>query len=213
MANTITITCPECDKQMKAPAEVLGKKIRCKNCNATFPARAGAGAGPPPKPPAKAGKAPAAKAKPAKKKPSEEDEDANPYGITEDKLSNRCPNCANALEDDGAVVCLYCGYNTITRTQARTRKVRDVTGGDVFLWLLPGILCALVVAALITGDILYCVLLNEETVDRDQWYGIVASLGVKIWLVVVSLFFMFIAGKFAVKRLILDNKPPEVEEK
>jgi hypothetical protein len=207
MASTITITCPECDKQMKAPADVLGKKIRCKSCGNVFPASAGA-APVPAKAPAKA---PAKKA-PASKKP-DDDEDASPYGITEDKLSYRCPHCANAFESEDAVQCLVCGYNTVTRTQAQIRKVRDITGGDVFTWLLPGILCVIAVLCLLTFDILYCVLLNEESIDKEAWYGFVASLGIKIWLVVISMFFMFYAGKFAVKRLILNNRPPEIEEK
>src|SRR3954454_23403484 len=40
MASSITVTCPECDKQLKASSEVLGKKIRCKACGATFVGRA-----------------------------------------------------------------------------------------------------------------------------------------------------------------------------
>jgi hypothetical protein len=235
MASTITITCPECSKEMKVPAEVLGKKIRCKGCETVFAARGPAAKAAPARPPAgkaPAGKAPAgktpaggkpaAKAAPGKppagkpadkpaKKPSEDDEDANPYGVTVENLSNRCPDCANELESEGAVICLHCGYNTVTRTKARTRKVRDVTGGDKFFWLLPGIVCVLVVILLITGDLLYCLLLNDESLDKDAWYFFIASLGMKLWLVVVSLFFMYLAGKFAIRRLIFDNQPPEVE--
>ena len=36
MPASITIVCPECDKEMKAPADVAGKKIRCKGCGAMF---------------------------------------------------------------------------------------------------------------------------------------------------------------------------------
>src|SRR5262249_42752373 len=39
---TISITCPECSKQIIAPAEIEGKKIRCKSCGETFVARAAA---------------------------------------------------------------------------------------------------------------------------------------------------------------------------
>ena len=33
----------------------------------------------------------------------------NPYGMTFEKLGNRCPDCANELESEEAVVCLHCG--------------------------------------------------------------------------------------------------------
>src|SRR5437762_3454300 len=36
MPATITVICPECDKEMKAPAEAEGKKIKCKGCGKTF---------------------------------------------------------------------------------------------------------------------------------------------------------------------------------
>ena len=36
---TILIVCPECGKQIKAPENVFGKKVRCKFCQAAFVAR------------------------------------------------------------------------------------------------------------------------------------------------------------------------------
>ena len=227
MASTITITCPECDKQMKGPAEVLGKKIRCKGCGATFLARAGTGASAPApakpaakpagKPAAKqnpgkpaGGKAPAAKAEKPAKKPSEDDEDNSPYGYTEEKLGNRCPDCANEMETEEAVICLHCGYNRETRTKARMRKVAEITGGDVFLWLLPGILCALGLLILFVFNIIF-VVYSEEWFDPDAWYSFFGGKAAKIWLVVISLFWAYLGGKFAIRRLIMDNRPPEIE--
>jgi hypothetical protein len=218
MATTITITCPECDKQMKAPADVIGKKIRCKACGFTFPARQGAEEEtlPPPrhagkhassKPPAgkKAGK----QVKPGKTD-DEDDEDANPYTFTEEKLGNRCPNCANAMDSEDAVICLFCGYNTRSRTQSRMKKVRHISGWDVFFWLLPGIACVLALIGLITFDILYCIYINEW-IDQEAWYSFIGSLGIKIWIVVPTLYLMYLATRFAIKRLIFNNMPPEVE--
>jgi ribosomal protein S27E len=204
MAATVTITCPECDKQIKAPAAVLGKKIRCKSCGHVFLAQpTGARARPAGKP-AK----PRAGAKPA---PEEDEEDANPYGVADLQLAPRCPNCAADMDAED-VVCLNCGYNTVTRQQFRPKKVRDVTGFDVFLWLLPGILCVLVILALITFDVVYCLMI-DDWIDKEAWYSFLASLGVKIWLVIPTLFLMYVLGRFAFKRLIIDNSPPEVVEK
>jgi hypothetical protein len=239
MATTITITCPECDKQLKAPASVEGKKIRCKSCGNVFaakadldeveaveevpakkaPARAAPAKAAPAKPaPAKGkDKAPPAKSAKAETTPKakveeDEDEDGNPYKVTDLNDAARCPECANEMESEEAVICLHCGFNTITRERARTRKVRDVTGGDVFIWLLPGIACVVAIIALIVFDVLYCVC-AEDWFDQDAWYSFLSSYGVKIWLVIPSLFLIYKAGYFAVKRLILNPTPPEIEEK
>jgi hypothetical protein len=235
----ITITCPECGKQLKAPPDVLGKKIRCKGCGEVFAARAdededepaparatsarnGKPAARPAKGPArpapKAPAKPAAKPKPpagdkGKGKGDEDEEDASPYDPTTIDLTPRCPECANEMESEDAIICLHCGYNTVTREKARTRKVRDVTGGDMFLWLLPGILCALAVVGLIVFDVLYCTSI-ESWVDPETWYGTcLCWLGAKIWLVIVSLFAMYHAGRFAIIRLCINNTPPEIEER
>src|SRR5262245_13912362 len=36
MPDPIVIPCPECEKQVRAPADAVGKKIRCKNCEHIF---------------------------------------------------------------------------------------------------------------------------------------------------------------------------------
>src|SRR5947209_4244273 len=150
---TIVISCPECDKKIKAPADAVGKKIRCKSCDHVFvikaPGKASAKVPGPIKPAAPSGKPPKAE-KPAKPtsppKPSkptdEDDEDANPYGLAEVDEKLRCPQCAFEMEE-GAFICVGCGFNTRTREQARTLRIKETTGQDKFLWLLPGILAVL----------------------------------------------------------------------
>ncbi|MFO0927804.1 MAG: hypothetical protein U0736_12320 [Gemmataceae bacterium] len=221
MASTITITCPDCDTQLKASSDVLGKKIRCKACGATFAARDSAAKAAPAKAaPAKAAPAKAAPAKAGSKaaaKPAEkpkspaDDDDHRPYGVTEEYIGRRCPECANALEDDD-VICLHCGYNTTTRVRARTRKVRDITGGDYFFWLLPGIACALAALGLLGFDGWYIFGTDAEFFG-DAWYGFITSSGMKIWVNVIVIYIVYLTGKFAVRRLIFNYTPPEIEEK
>jgi hypothetical protein len=213
MATTILIRCPECDRQIKAPDSVLGKKVRCKYCQAAFVARKG-----PDKPPAGKSAKPSKPSKPPAGKPAhaqvDEEEDANPYGVTDMDFAARCPNCANEMESEDAIICLHCGYNTVTRQQAKTRKVHDTTAGEWFLWLLPGIACALAVLALIGFDVWYLMKI-DEMVDKenDSWYiAMWAVGGIKLWIVIMSLFAIYLAGKFAIRRLILHPKPPEVEK-
>lgn len=201
MASTITITCPECDRQLKASSELLGKMIRCKGCGATFAAP-------------KAVKSTSKATKPAKgstKKAEDEDEDASPYTMREEYLGRRCPDCANAIGDDDRI-CLHCGYDTLTRVKASTRKVQEITGLDIFLWLLPGILCALVVFSLLGACAFYWVAINRETFG-EVWYDFLGSLGMKVYVSLICLYIIYVAGKFAVKRLILNYMPPEIELK
>ena len=206
MADTVTVSCPECDKKIKVPEDALGKKIRCKGCDEVFVAKAPGRKAPAKKAPTKsAAKAP----KPAPKKPADEvDEEGNPYGVTDESLGKRCPHCAGEMEND-QVVCLECGYNTVTRVSGRTRKVKDVTGGDVFVWLLPGILNALGVILLITWDVTYCLKIDDWL--EGSWWDWLGWLGIKLWMCIFSVFFMYYMAKFAVKRLIFDNVPPERE--
>jgi hypothetical protein len=201
MATAITVTCPECDRTMKVPAEARGKKVRCKGCQHVFPIPGG------PDQPAKQAKPPRPAARPAD---DDDDEgDGKPYGVTTLDLASRCPTCANEIEE-GSKVCLHCGYDTVTRTYHRTRKVLDTTGGDVFLWLLPGVLCVFAIFGLIGLDIWYC--MSMKDLVKDEWYDFIASQGCCMWLCIASLFGMFYAGRFALKRLVFDNKPPEVEK-
>jgi hypothetical protein len=91
------------------------------------------------------------------------------------------------------------------------RKVRDVTGFDVFVWLLPGIACVLVIAALVTLDLLYILGVDREDFG-DAWYDFIGGKAIKIWTSIICVFFIYLAGKFAVRRLIFNHTPPEIEE-
>ena len=44
----------------------------------------------------------------------------------------RCPHCTKELEP-GAIICLWCGYNTQTRVLGQTTKTVEKTGGEHFL--------------------------------------------------------------------------------
>jgi len=208
MAETITIICPTCEKSIKAPETVIGKKIRCKGCGETFTAKA-------PKGP----KSPKEKEKPGKKSDAiklagdEGEEEAGAYGMRDEYLGARCPECAEAMGEDD-VICLNCGYNTVTRLKARPRKVREQTGGDVFLWLLPGILC--VIAALflltwLTGNLIF----RATRTDLAQYDKLTVNCAdcCLLWFSIFQIWLIYKSTRFAIKRLIMNPTPPEVEEK
>jgi DNA-directed RNA polymerase subunit RPC12/RpoP len=214
MADTLDIACSECKKQMKVPAELAGRTIRCKACGHAFVVKA-----------AKAGKAAAAKGSaakaaapkgsppkddapkpPAKKVYSESEADPNPYVVTDLDLTPRCPYCTHEMEE-GDILCLNCGYNTQTRLRASTTKTIEHTPLDWFLWLTPPILCIFLIFALIGFDLFIC--LGLKSAVQDQWYWFVAYGGCQLWIVIITLFVMFFAARFTIKRLIFHTRPPE----
>lgn len=224
MAAAITVECPECEEKLRAPEDARGKKVRCKSCGHAFvvPAAPKAAAKAPAKPPAKSPAKPNAKAQakpaaapkapaPAPVPPPADDEgDAKPYGVVTLELSHRCPECANELESEEAVICLACGYNTQTRTRHLTKKVYEPTGGERFMWLLPGILSAIGFLSLIGFDIFYWMEMPDLT--KDHWYEFLGSGAIIMWVIIGSLFGMFYAARFAIKRLVFHPNPPEVEK-
>ena len=227
MAATIVITCPECAKQIKAPADLEGKKIRCKGCGNTFVVRASApdededtpAAKPakkkPPAPaPAKA--PPKPKAKAPKSGSDEEEDNPNPYDMTYESLAPRCPHCAGELESEDAVVCLHCGYNRQTRGRHATTKTIQHNWLDWTLWLGPGIFCVLLFFGMIGAIVFILTSLTpiiEDAIKEGAWWAF-APRAMQLWGVVFSLAIMFFCARFAIKRLIFRPRPPEkIKEK
>jgi DNA-directed RNA polymerase subunit RPC12/RpoP len=214
MAATIAITCPKCEKQIKGPADLAGKKIRCKECQHIFVVKVGAGG----RAPEKGGKAVktasgkkgAAAAKPA----MDDDEDGSGYEPVDISLLPRCPYCAKELENDEQVICLHCGYNRQTRERVGFVKTYERTGGQIFLWLLPGILCAIGVLILIGIMVVFWTVFPKLASDYDaNWWSVFFNLWARLWGSVICLFAGFWLARFAILRLIFHPLPPEKEKK
>jgi DNA-directed RNA polymerase subunit RPC12/RpoP len=213
MAATITVICPECKKAIQASADIAGKKVRCKQCAHVFRAS-------PAPPPGAVARTPAGKPGAAPKGhgitpvapvvAADEDEDANPYQVTGMSESSRCPECANEMDGPDAIICLHCGYNTVTRERLSLKKVEDTTRKDYFTWLLPGFVCALGVVLLLAFDILYCAMLTYTR--GESWVKeLFAWKGAKMWVCIMSAFVGFFMGRFAYYRLLVNPVPPEIE--
>jgi DNA-directed RNA polymerase subunit RPC12/RpoP len=207
VATSIIITCPQCKKQSKGPTQLVGKTIRCKACGHTFLVKSAS--------PNKPG--PAAKAAKAKglRRPADADEfeqGSNPYEVTDLDLTPRCPHCAGEMEE-GAIVCLHCGYNTRTREHPTVVKVMGATFWEHLRWLLPGIACAIAVLSL--GGLIAFLwvpggLRGQADKDPQSWlWYFFDNFPTQVYGTVFSLGLMWLAGKFAFKRLVLHPKPPE----
>jgi DNA-directed RNA polymerase subunit RPC12/RpoP len=221
---TIAITCPKCEKQIKAPAELAGKKIRCKECQEVFVVRAdddasavkgakpGKSAKSKDQAPAKGGKAKEPAPAPAAAT-GDEESDGTKYGVAAEEFGVRCPYCAKELESDDQVICLHCGYNRVTRDRVGMKKTYETSGGDQFIWLLPGILCALGVLACIGIIIVFFVVFPDiESDHKDDWWVFSVGKPGRVLGTVLVATIGFFLGRFAVIRLIINNVPPEREK-
>jgi hypothetical protein len=209
MADAILIACPECDKRLRMPAHLQGKKIRCKSCGHTFTAKAQGGRDADTDgAPGKSKKGGAAKSP----KPDFE-RDENPYTVLDTEFAPRCPHCAAELESAEDRICLHCGYDLRERERHDTKKTYETTGMDYFMWLLPGIACAIVVLAL-AGLIAFLIIWLKDVAEDNKgaWWVDVGVKPLQVWGTVFSLAIMFFCGRFAIKRLIFHPVPPEHEK-
>lgn len=213
MAEMYTIACTKCGKQLKVGEAVLGKKIRCKDCQNVFVAQKPAATARAATPP---GQQLSMKEVYEKQIADEEAQGDNPYGMgaIEEGVA-RCPRCANEMESETAVICLNCGFNVKTRTRAETKAVYEHTGQEVFIHRLPGIICAIIaIVALVFGIIFnfkvqtwakdWEWLQNE---DKTYWlkpgiFGLYGSLALIVFVLIPC-------TRFAIKRLVYDHRPAE----
>ena len=207
MAGGPVITCPECTKKFKTKTDVAGKKIRCPNCQKIF-------AVPPAPPDAEAVQA-AAPISGSSAVPGratwDDDEDDNPYVVKEQDLKPRCPNCANEMADKNATICLYCGYNTLTREWGKTEKVIGHTAGDYVKHLLPGFFSFAFVVLVACALMYYCVV-SPIQFRGNKWLEWTDHESLRMWSTFIAMFIMWGAGYFAYKRLLIEPKPPDIKK-
>lgn len=242
MATVNEIACPSCDLTLKVPEAVLGKKIKCKQCGHAFVAEVRAAKGGGPSKPNAAPKSPKAAAKPEPKKEEpapasapykfqDDDDDgdggAKPkaMGLIAEEDVPRCPFCAQELDPPDAVVCLHCGFNNVTRTRAEQKKVWAPDASDWMNHLGPGVIALVICVGLIVLDIICLLNMREwmtgtflESEQPDPTDPSRKAMMVKpgafivlIWAATIMP--MLRTGRFAVKRLAIDNKPLEKVKK
>jgi DNA-directed RNA polymerase subunit RPC12/RpoP len=207
MAAVPSIVCPSCKKSFKGRAELIGKRILCPGCKHPFVVPAAKA----PAVPVSAGKK-ADAAAPSAPPPlsfKEEEEDNVKYTLGDVDESHRCPNCANAMESEDAIVCLHCGYNTQTRTWGQTKKVVERKWMDWFWWHFPAYSALSVIIGKVTGALYYC-LVMPYTVQEDSWTAFfVDHESTRLWVVIFGLFTIWAEGWMVYWRLIIHPAPPE----
>lgn len=238
MADTTPIPCPECGKVLNVPDKVLGKKIKCKDCDTAFVAEAPKKAVKPSKPGGAAKpKREEPKPEPKKEEPkkpaasyADEDEDGavpKALGVVyEGEDVPRCPHCAKELEPPTAVVCIHCGFNNVTRTKADSKKVWEPDAGDWMNHLAPGFAMLGIFVALLVLNIL-CIMkmedwmtdgaldfLKSEEKGMDGKIKFAVKPGAFITFVLAATIMPMIkTARFAIRRLAIEYKPTEQVKK
>ncbi len=218
MADALVVTCPECEKKFKPKSDVRGKKIKCPFCTSPFVVPAGRN-GKPSKAKAEAAKAakdePEAKppepAPPAPPAPQDDDEfnaGDNPYGVKNVELVPRCLNCTHEMGTHD-IICLSCGYNTLTRQWGKTEKTYGNTTGRHLLYLLPAIGAAAFIVFAILFLIFYGTVAPYLLDGTFLWW--LDSEAMRMWCAVIVLGWIFGGGAFCMKKFIEKPKPDEIE--
>ena len=208
MATVPSIVCPGCKKSFKGKPELVGKKIRCPSCKNPFVVPAA------PSPTAADDEQEAAAImaeEPAKPIAMQDDEEDGPdeYGVTASDDAHRCPQCANEMENEDAIICLHCGYNTQTRKWGTTVKAIEREYGDWFSWHFPAYACLFVFLLSIWGGLYYCLVLPYN-LDPQAWYAfIVDHESTRLYIVIFGLGTMWSEGWVIYYRLIIHPIPPE----
>jgi hypothetical protein len=183
MADNTVINCPECKKKFKGKGDLEGKKIKCPFCAKAFVV-----------PSKNAGAATMATA---------DDDDETGYGVTALDLQARCPHCAKPMESDTAIICLFCGYNTVTRELGKTEKVIGLKFSDVFWYQFPGMLAAFGCFLLLLGMLFFNLVMpsiGPEFLNHES---------MRLWICSIFLGGTWAMGTFAFSRLVLHPFPEE----
>jgi hypothetical protein len=196
----VTFTCPHCEKRIKGREELVGRKVRCPGCQQSFVAQAGGN-----------GSAAAAKPKPAPAKaPAPEPVEDPLYGMEGIDTRARCPNCAELMVGEEAIVCIHCGYNTLTRTYGKTKKVFGHSRAEIMQHLFPAICFAGIFVALILVVLFYNTIVPPWFLGtRSEW---VASEALRMWSAMLITGALWMLGMMAYRTFALRPLPEEVEK-
>jgi hypothetical protein len=221
MAAVPIITCPECEKKFKPKADMSGKKMKCPFCEEAFvvphskEAKAKAEKS---KPDGKPGKGKAGEAKDAPAVVAAAPEPAagagedgdDPYGVKHVDLVPRCPNCTHEMGQH-EIICLACGYNTLTRQWGKTTIAIGVSGKRQFMHLLPALGSTAFVLLSVIG-LMFFYSFIPVIVAGHEWWEWLDSEAVRMLSTICIFFPLFwMAGVFCFYRFIQKPIPDEIE--
>jgi hypothetical protein len=202
MADNPAITCTHCKKKFRTKADVRGKRIKCPFCAESFDVPTVI----------EEDTSAAIKAAGGADAATQAPENDNPYGVTEIDLAPRCPNCAHEMPSAEAVVCLNCGYNTLTREWGKTEKVIGISFGRHMAYLMPGFFAAFAIFFCILSLLFYDVYWpNVTELQSMQWLAWTDHESLRMWSASLGMLFMFAMGRYCYIRFIVKPLPEEAK--
>lgn len=202
MVTPVSISCTKCAKEYKVEQKIIGASVKCKGCGEMFVAVA------------KSSSPPSA-APPSHTNDDEEEEGkvGKAYIIVQESETAKCPNCAKELVGAKAVICVYCGFNSRTRTWNRTKKLVDKTPSDYIWWHLPAIISSIVVIISIIMLVLYFWKVPgwADANPNDTLPWLLNTLFVRIYMTIMVVYIAWSLGFYAFKRFVYFPHPPEEE--
>lgn len=202
MSAPSSIVCPACKKRFKGKPELAGKKIKCPECHEPFVVPSADA--PPPIPLEKP------KPKAVQNADVEAPKDEGAYGVGRIDTAPRCPNCAKEMLSAEAVICVHCGYNTLTRVHGETKKLIAISGEEHFLYLLPTLISATMFVLCVILLVAWSTLM-VEWLTGTKWAWLVHE-SIRMWLTIAMLGLLWGLGYYSFNTLVLAPKPPEVEK-
>ena len=224
----VVVTCPTCEKRFKPKGDVQGKRIKCPFCKEPIAVPAAKAikqtkGKPDPKKaqedadaaaaamlamtPEEKEAADAKAAEEAREAYNAQFDDKAAYDVKTVEMVPRCPNCTEEMGPHD-IICLECGYNTLTRDWGKTKKVVALTFERHLKYLAPALGAAGFVVFSVIGLLYFCVLSPYDT-DKTM-FEFTNSEAIRMWTAVIFLGWLFGAGTFCIKKFIEKPLPDDI---
>lgn len=208
MAAGVVVSCGECKKRFKPKGDVQGKRIKCPYCKGSISVPKADVKAVPKKPEKPEAEMTAEeKAEKAKAEFDAQFDDKSAYDVQHIELVPRCPNCTFEMGPND-IICLNCGYNTLTREWGKTEKVVGLTWDRHLKHLGPAIGAACFVFFSVIGMVYFAILLPYDV--NGTMFRFLDHESMRMWGSVIFLLWLFGAGIFCVKKFIENPKPADI---
>lgn len=106
------------------------------------------------------------------------------------------------------IICLACGYNTMTRQWGKTEKTIGVTAKRQILYMLPPLGSAVFTVCAIIALLFFYIVFPDWVID--SWASFLDSEAVRMWTTLIFVGIFWMAGMYCFHKFIEKPKPDEI---